>query len=423
MNILIRQASVQDPASPFHQQTADLFIQHGIVADVGTNLFAENTDYIVDVPGLVAAPGWVDVFAQIPDPGFEYKETLETGAAAAAAGGFTDVFSLPNTSPVLHNKAAVEYVVQKSRYLPVSIHPIGAATKSAEGKELAEMYDMRHSGAIAFGDGTASIQSPGIMLKALQYLKAIDGVLIQVPEDRSISTHGLMNESVVSTRLGLAGKPAIAEELMILRDLELVRYTASKIHFTGVSTARSLDLIRKAKNEGLPVTCSVTPQHLLFTEEDLETYDTAFKVSPPFRSKKDREALRNGVLDGMVDCIATHHQPHEKDSKVVEFEYAQPGIIGLETALGVVCTALPQISVGRLVELFSTAPRRIFDLPMATIIKGGTASITLFHPFMEWKVKARDFKSLARNTPFEGMTLKGKPIGIINKDRLYLTAE
>jgi dihydroorotase len=269
MNLLLRQAKIIDPSSPFHQQQADIFIQDGILKTISPKLDI-TADKIIEAEGLFVSPGWLDVFAHFPDPGFEYKESLQTGANAAAAGGYTDVLLIPNTAPVVHNKSAVEYIVQRSKSFPVNLHPIAAVTKNAEGKELAEMYDMHDSGAIAFGDGNCSIQSSGILLKALQYLRAIDKVLIQLPDDRSISATGLMNEGIISTQLGLPGKPAIAEELMIARDIELAKYTESKIHFTGISTAKSVELIQRAKAEGIRVTCSVTPYHLFSAMRTLQ---------------------------------------------------------------------------------------------------------------------------------------------------------
>lgn len=419
MNILLRQALVIDPASAFNRQQVDLHLRDGIIQAIGTSLSISDVPEL-SIPGLCISPGFADVFTSLCDPGFEYKETLQTGAAAAAAGGYTDIFALPNTAPVVHNRAAIEYLVQGSRFLPVSVHPIGAVSKGLEGKDLAEMYDMRNSGAIAFGDGTTSIQSSGILLKALQYLKAIDAVLIQLPDDKSISAHGLMNEGVVSTRMGLAGKPAIAEELMIARDIELVKYTGGKIHFTGISTAKSIELIRQAKAEGLAVSCSVTPYHLFFTEEDLQGYDTYLKVNPPLRSAADRDALRQGLLDGTIDCIASHHQPHEKDSKIVEFEYARNGMTSLETAFAVVRTAIPQISAEWLAQIFAVQPRAIFGLPQASITENGIASLTLFQMDAAWQVNKGTFKSKSENTPFLGYTLQGRIAGIINKGQVYL---
>ena len=419
MDLLLRQVKIIDPSSPFHQQEADIFIQHNLIRSIGQNLDVR-AEKIVEAKGSFISPGWADVFAHFPDPGFEFKESLQTGATAAAAGGYTDVLLIPNTAPVVHNKSAVEYIVQRGKSLPVNLHPIGAVTKNAEGKELAEMYDMHQSGARAFGDGNCSIQSSGILLKALQYLRAIDKVLIQLPDDRSISATGLMNEGIVSTQLGLPGKPAIAEELMIARDIELAKYTESKIHFTGVSTAKSLELIKRAKSEGINVTCSVTPYHLFFCDEDLVSYDTNLKLNPALRTAGDREALRNGVIEGTIDCIASHHFPHEKDSKVVEFEYAKYGMIGLETSYAVVRTTLPQLSPERLVELFSSAPRKIFDLPQHSIKENEEACLTLFTD-KKWTVNEADIRSKSVNSAFLGKELSGKPWGIINKEQVHLS--
>jgi len=416
MEILLRQVTIIDPSSPFHQQTTDILIESGIIKEIGQP--DSSTAQVINIEGLHASPGWLDIFSNFCDPGFEYKETLESGSHAAAAGGYTDVMVLPNTSPVVHNKAGVEYIVQRSRDFVANIHPIAAITKNTEGKELAEMYDMHQSGAVAFSDGTASIQSSGLLVKGLQYLKAIDKVVIQLPDDKSIHPSGLMNEGVVSTQLGLPGKPAIAEEVMIARDIELVKYTNSKIHFTGISTAKSVELIRRAKSEGIPVTCSVTPYHLYFNDEDLVGYDTNLKVNPPLRSKEDQQALKEALLDGTVDCIATHHLPQDVDHKIVEFEYAHFGMVGLETSFGVLRTCFPELTIEKIIEILSTKPRSIFDLQIRSIDKNSKASLSLFLPNQKWTVA--ELRSKSRNSPFIGKELTGKPVGIINKDKVFL---
>ncbi len=422
MNILLRQAKIIDPQSPFHLHTADILVQNGIITSIG-QAPANGFDQELSIEGLCVSPGWVDVFAHFCDPGFEHRETLTSGAAAAAAGGYTQVLLLPNTAPFIHNKSGIEYVVQKSRNEPVELMPIGAITKNGEGKELAEMYDMYNAGAAAFSDGLKPVQSAGLLLKALQYLKAIDATIIQLPDDETINPNGLMHEGITSTRLGLPGKPAIAEELAIARDIELVRYTGSKIHFTGISTAKSVELIVHAKKEGLPVTCSVTPYHLLFCDEDLKDYDTNLKVAPPLRTAADREALKQAVLAGVVDCIATHHLPRNVDEKLVEFEYAKNGMLGLQTAFAVVNTALPQLTDERLVQLFSTGAREIFGLQKQTIKENAPASLTLFSRNAEWKLQPKHNLSISANTPFFNYSLKGKPLGIINKDKVFLNQD
>ena len=416
MEILLRQVKVIDPSSPFHQQTIDILIENGFIKEIGQlNI---STSQQININGLHVSQGWLDVFSNFCDPGFEFKETLETGSNAAAAGGYTDVMILPNTSPIVHNKAGIEYIVQRSKDFATNIHPIAAVTKNTEGKELAEMYDMHQSGAVAFSDGTCPIQSSGLLLKALQYIKAIDKAIIQIPDDRSVNPSGLINEGIISTQLGLPGKPALAEELMIARDIELVKYTNSKIHFTGISTGKSVELIKQAKKQGLAVTCSVTPYHLFYTDEDLVGYDTNLKVNPPLRTKEDLQALKQGLMEGTIDCIATHHLPQDIDHKIVEFEYAHFGMVGLETSFGMIRTCCPELELGKTIELLSIKPRGIFDLQIDCINKNSKACLTLFLPDKKWTVD--QLRSKSKNSPLLGIELNGKPVGIINKDKVFL---
>ncbi len=427
MKVLIKQATIVNSSSPFNGQQKDIFIHDGIIQLIADQI-SQKANHVIEQAGLHVSIGWMDTYSHFCDPGYEYRETLETGAMAAAAGGFTDVLVLPNTNPVVYTKSQVEYIIQKSKSLVVNIHPLGAVTKNAAGAELAEMYDMKQSGAVAFTDGTNSIQSPGLLLKALQYVLAFDGTIVQVADDKTINPQGLMNEGIISTQLGLPGKPAIAEEIMIARDIELVKYTGSKIHFTGISTKKGIELINKAKADGLQVSFSVTPYHAVFCDEDLAAYDTNLKVNPPLRTREDMLAVRAALFNGEADAIASHHIPQNDDSKVCEFEYAKYGMIGLETLFGVVwamvnvelATVNNQSAIEYLIDKLAVSPRKIFGLALPEIKEGVTASLTLFTPATEFVFDETMIASKSKNTPFIGRPLKGKVIGIVNGNKKHL---
>jgi dihydroorotase len=419
MKLLLKHVTIADKNSSFNGQTKDILIADGFIKKIDDAL-SEPGAKNIEGNDLMVSMGWVDVFAHFNDPGYEFKETLETGATAAAAGGFTNVFIVPNTNPSISNKAAVEYIVQKSKELPVNVLPLGSITKNTEGKELAEIYDMRNSGAVAFSDGLNPVQTPGLFLKALQYAKAFDGVLIQLPVDKSIGKFGLINEGITSTRLGLPGIPAIAEEIIVNRDIELADYTGGKIHITGITTAKSLSLVTEAKQKGINVTCSVTPYHLFFCDEDLANYDTNLKVDPPLRSRKDMLALRQGVINGTVDLIATHHLPHDWDNKTCEFEYAKPGMIGLESCFAVINSILPEIDTERIVDLLGNNARTIFPITRNSIAIDSVADMTIFERNTQIVFNNNAIKSKSKNSPFINKQLKGKVVGIINQDKVYL---
>ncbi len=417
MKVLIKQVHIISPSSPFHGQTKDILITDGMIRKID-GIINEKADHIIEEKGLCVSIGWMDIFADFGDPGFEFKESIETGAKAAAAGGFTDILLIPNTNPVVDNKSQVEYIVQRSRDAVVNIHPIGAVTKNAAGAALSEMYDMRQSGAIAFSDGINTIQNSGLLLKALQYVKAFEGTIIQLPDDKHIGSNGLMNEGIVSTQLGLPGKPAMAEELMVARDIKLARYADSKIHFTGVSSPKSLSYIKRAKEAGIPVTCSVTPYQLYFCDEDLRGYDSNLKVNPPLRCRADMLALRVAINEGSIDCIASHHLPQDWDSKTCEFEYAKNGMIGLETLFSVINSI--GCNINNFVQMQTIAARAIFGLAIPEIKEGAAASLTLFNPDTEFIFEENMLQSKSKNSPFIGKMLKGKVVGMINKNKIHL---
>ena len=420
MKVLIKQAHIVSFSSPFNGQVKDILIVDGIIAKIADNI-TENADEIVANDNLHASIGWMDIFSNFADPGYEQRESMESGAAAAAAGGFTDVMIVPNTNPAISSKSQVEYIVGKAAKLAVNVYPIASVSKNAEGKELSEMYDMHASAALAFSDGINPVQSPGVLLKALQYVLAINGTVIQLPDDRSISKNGLMNEGILSTQLGLPGRPAIAEELMIARDIELLKYTGSKLHITGISTAKGIELITEGKKQGLQLTCSVTPYHCWFCDEDLVGYNSNLKVDPPLRTRKDMMAIRNAVKEGKVDCIASHHMPEHWDDKTCEFEYAKNGMIGLETLFGVMNSFSE--NTAQLIEQLSVTPRKIFGLAIPSIKEGETASLSLFDPSATYTFEESMIRSKSHNSPFIGKTLKGKVIGIINKGKAVINTK
>ncbi|MDA3613939.1 dihydroorotase [Polluticaenibacter yanchengensis] len=419
MTVLIKNATITDKASAFHNRKADILIENGIIKNIAEEIESTGATKIIEGKELNVAPGFTDIFAHFNDPGTEYKETLETGAQAAATGGYVRSFAIPNTNPVIHNKSQVEYIVQKAKSLVTDIIPIGAITKNAEGKDLAEMYDMQQSGAVAFSDGTHTLQNSQVLLKALQYVKVFDGVIIQIPDDTNITKTGLINEGIVSTQLGLPGKPAIGEQIQIARDLELARYTDSHIHFTSVSTAASVALIRNAKAAGIKVSCSVTPYHLTFTDDDLRTYDTNLKVNTPLRTAEDVAALKAAIMDGTIDCIASHHLPQDYDNKICEFEYAKYGMEGLETTVAAVKTAIPELSNEQLVQLFAVNPATIFKIELPAIAVGSKADLSLWQA-TGWEVKNSDIRSACKNNSFIGRTLNIKIKGIVNGNKIHI---
>lgn len=419
MHILLKNVKIVAPTSGFNGQQQDILIENGVIRQIAPAIQADKAQTVTG-GNLHVSIGWMDIFAHFCDPGQEYKEDLQSGTLAAAKGGFTTVMIVPNTQPAIHTKPQVSYVLSQTAHSAVQVLPIGAATKNVEGSSLSEMYEMQEAGAIAFSDGFKPIQSPGLLLKALQYVKAFNGTIIQVPDDQSISAHGLMHEGIFSTRLGMPGKPAIAEELIIQRDIELAEYTGSRLHFTGVSTARSIGLIAGAKARGINVTCSVTPYHLSLTDSHLLNYNTNLKVNPPLRTADDVAALQQAVLDGVVDGIATHHQPQDWDAKQLEFEYAKNGMIGLETCFGVLRRHIPQLPLEQLIQLLAIQPRRIFNLPIPEIKEGAVANLTIFDPDVEYTFTVTDIASRSKNSAYIGEQLKGQVKGIVHGDKAQL---
>jgi dihydroorotase len=421
MTVLIRGAKVIDKTSPYHLKTVDIFIDKGIVQAIGTNL-KNNAVTVIEKENLHISIGWTDLFADYREPGFEHKEQIHSGLAAAAAGGFTSVCTTPNTLPTVSSKSVVQYIIKQAEGHAVALFPLGAISANIEGKNLAEMLDMQAHGALAFTDGWQPIQNANLMLKALEYVKAFDGTLIQIPLDATLSAGGLMHEGIGSTRLGMPGIPSIAETLLLHRDIELLRYTKSKLHITGISAAESVAMIRAAKAEGLSISCSVTPYHLALNDQILNTYDAAYKVSPPIRTETDRLALIDGLQDGTIDCITSHHRPQEWDAKTKEFEYAAEGMNVQESCFAIAHQATQGIvPLERLIDALSQQANHLFSLPKGHITEGMQANFTLFSPDTITTQSNKHSKS--NNNPFVGKELKGKVWGIIRQEAIVLNEQ
>jgi dihydroorotase len=419
MQVLLKSVKVIAPASEFHQQTVDIYIKDGLISAINADLPDSNTSLTtIEQPGLCLSPGWLDLNAWIGDPGLEYKEDLQSAALAAAQGGFTEVVCLPNVEPVHQTKNSIRYIQNQSRELPVSFHALGAITTDAHGKELTEMIDLHEAGAVAFTDGLQPVQQADVLVRALQYVQFFKGLIIQKPENTGLTQHGLMHEGVVSTQLGLKGLPALAEEVSISRDLKLLRYTGGRLHFSLISSAEGVRLVREAKQQGLAVTCDMAAYQTAFTDEEILPFDTNYKVNPPFRTQQDREALQQGLQDGTIDALVSAHRPQDPESKNLEFDMAEFGITSLETAFAVANTYLsPIIGLNQVIAKLVEAPRTILQRPVPQIKIGEVANLTLFHPEQTWVPTAVATASKSYNHPFYGQPLQGQVFGIIHKNQ------
>lgn len=412
--LLIKNARVVDPSQRL-DEGLDILVEEGRIARLAERISASQAE-VIDATGLVAAPGFIDVHVHLREPGYEYKETIATGTAAAVAGGFTAVCCMANTDPVHDNPAITETILARARQAGnCRVYPIGAVSKGLAGQELAEMGEMVRAGAVAFSDDGRPVTSSYLMRRAMEYSLLFDVPIVDHCEEPSLAASGVMHEGVVATRLGLRGIPAAAEEVMVRRDVVLAELTGARVHIAHLSTRGSLEAVRQAKAKGLKVTCEVTPHHLALTDQAVadSQYDTNTKMNPPLRSAEHVEALLEGVLDGTVDCLATDHAPHHADEKAVEFDRAPFGIVGLETALPVTFDLLVvkhRMPLPRFVALWSTNPARSFRLPGGTLKVGAPADITLFDPELRATVNPQKFRSLARNTPFGGRRLRGWPV-------------
>ena len=415
MNLLIKSATISDPGSPFDQQVVDVLIEKGHIIKIAPAITSDYENF--DAKGKYLAPGFFDLNCNIGELGLETKEDLHTGTRAAAAGGFTGVALMPNTQPPVHSKAEIEYLMNRAKNNLVDFYPLGAISHKREGKDLAEMYDMFQSGAKAFTDGNRPVQDAGLMERALLYTKGFNALVLSYPEDTAIAGKAKVHEGEISTLLGMKGIPSLAEELMVARDLYLAEYTESRIHFSTISTERSVDLIREAKKKGLQVTCDVAVHHLLLTDEALMGFDSQYKVKPPLRTQKDVKALLKGLKDGTIDAIVSQHTPHEVEFKNVEFEVAEFGMISLQTAFA---TALEAgLSMEMIIEKMAINPRKILNVEVPVIAEGQEANLVVLDKGAEWVYDKSNNKSKSYNSPFIGKKIKGSVLLTYNNNKQF----
>lgn len=412
--LIVQNATVLFSNSAFFNKKVDVLIENGLIKNIGKSgsIQAKNAT-IIDGDGRFLAPGFFDLNCNFGEPGFETKEDLVTGTAAAAAGGFTGIALQPNTNPPLHSRADVAFIVNSARDLIVNVYPVAAISKNREGVDLAELYDMKLAGAVAFSDGNRSIQHSGLMSRALLYTKGFGGLVFSYAEDKSIAGKTKMNEGEVSTYLGMKGNPNIAEEVMVSRDLFFAEYNDTPIHFSTISCEGSVNLIRQAKKKGLKVTCDVAAHHLYYTDDEIISFDSNFKVKPPLRTKKDRAALIKGVKDGTIDAIVSQHTPHEVEFKMVEFEIAEFGIIGLQTVLPLLLKV--GLTLELIVEKLAVNPREILKVEQPVLEEDQPANLILINPSELWIFDESTNRSKASNSPLFNSELKGKVDLLINK--------
>ena len=416
MKLIIREAKIIDPQSPFHNKTVDILIEDGLIAKIGTSLPNTESAEEIKLDNLHVSQGWFDSSVSLGEPGFEDRETISNGLDVAAKSGFTGIGLQPNTFPVIDNQSQINFVQNKAIGKATKLYPIGALTKGSEGKDMAELFDMKQAGAIAFGDYNKSLDNANLLKIALQYVQDFDGLVIAFPQDCNIKGNGIVNEGVVSTRLGLKGIPNLAEELQVARNLFLLEYTGGKLHIPTVSTAKSVALIREAKAKGLNVSCSVAAHHLTMTDEKLESFDSRYKITPPLRTEEDRQALLAGILDNTIDMITSDHNPIDIEHKKMEFDMAKSGTIGLESAFGVLMNVLP---LEKVIEKL-TAGKTVFGIESSTINEGTEANISLFNPEGKSVFSKTSILSKSKNSAFLGMEMKGKAYGVVNQGKLIL---
>lgn len=418
--LLIKNATILDPRSKHHRKKRDIFIKNGKIESIKSKIDAPKAK-VVSAMGAYVSIGWLDVGVFTGDPGFEHREDLKTVADAAAVGGYTGIACLPNTSPPIHSKSEVLYLKNNALGKLVDFFPIGAVSQNCKGGDITEMYDMHNSGAVAFSDGKNPIQNGGLMMRALQYVKAFDGMVMNHPHDNAISENGQMHEGKISTSLGMKGIPRLSEELMVQRDIYLAEYTDSKLHLTNISSASSVALVRVAKEKGVKVSSSTSILHLIFSDEALADFNTQFKIIPPLREKQDIAALRKGLKNGSIDIITSNHIPIETEGKNLEFLNADFGALGLQTTFSLYNTHLTKVlKIDAFIEKVAIRPRQLLNIDLPEIEEGAIANLTIFDPRPTWTFSKKDILSKSKNSPMIGMELKGKVVGVVNNGKYLM---
>jgi dihydroorotase len=416
MNVLIKSATIIDSKSDFHNTTQDILIEKGKISKIAKTIKNTNNYKEINLDNLHVSQGWFDSSVCFGEPGFEDRETIENGLKTAAKSGFTSVAMQANTNPVADSNAAIAFITMKAQNNAVKILPIGALTKNSESVHLAELYDMKSAGAVAFSDYKKPITNPNLLKIALQYASNFDGLVCSFPQENKISGQGVMNENITSTTLGLKGNPSLAEALQVARDLYLLEYTGGKLHIPTISTAESVDLIRNAKKKNLDISCSVAIHNLCLTDSELEDFDTRFKVLPPLRTQSDVEALIEGVKDGTIDMVTSDHNPITIEDKKIEFDYADYGTIGLESAFGALQTLF---STKKTVQLLTKGKVR-FSAEQQTINEGNKADLTLFNPDKKYTFTTKNIHSKSQNSLFLNSPFKGEVYGVISNNKTVL---
>jgi len=418
MKILIRSAQILSSTSPFHQKTKNVLIQNGRIEEIGDKNYT--ADKVIEAEGMILSPGWFDLGSCVGDPGHEQREDLISLSKAAASGGFTEVAVLPNTSPVVQTKNEISYLTANNENRLVQVHALAAVTKNCKGEELTEMIDLHEAGAVAFTDGLKPVWHTDIFLKSLQYLQKFDGLLMDHPEDIWLNLFGQMHEGPNSTMLGLKGMPRIAEEVAISKNLELLSYAGGRLHFSKLSTAKAIDMVRVAKKKGLKVSCDIAAYQPLLSDDVLMDFDTNYKVNPPLREKSDQDALIKGLKDGTIDVLVSNHVPLDDESKFLEFDLSDFGMINLQTFASQLSALSASVEMDVLIEKVTDAPRRLLHLEPVSIDIGTKANLTLFNPSVEWTFTAADNLSKSRNSPWLGKTIKGKAMAVFNNSKQVL---